>query len=121
MINKNNSQRDYNMDLLRILASLMVIVIHVSAYNFLDTPTKSIEWLSYDMYDSIVRSAVPIFLMISGAFFLNDKIQNNLKKLYTKNIFKLVLVFVIWSFIYATFCVFTKRIDSNNFLGSIIA
>lgn len=93
MINKNNSQRDYNMDLLRILASLMVIVIHVSAYNFLDTPTKSIEWLSYDMYDSIVRSAVPIFLMISGAFFLNDKIQNNLKKLYTKNIFKLVLVF----------------------------
>lgn len=121
MINKNNSQMDYNMDLLRILASLMVIVIHVSAYNFLDTPTKSIEWLSYDMYDSIVRSAVPIFLMISGAFFLNDKIQNNLKKLYTKNIFKLVLVFVIWSFIYATFCVFTKRIDSNNFLGSIIA
>ena len=103
MINKNNSQRDYNMDLLRILASLMVIVIHVSTYNFLDTPTKSIEWLSYDMYDSIVRSAVPIFLMISGAFFLNDKIQNNLKKLYTKNIFKLVLVFVIWSFIYGLY------------------
>ena len=74
MINKNNSQRDYNMDLLRILASLMVIVIHVSAYNFLDTPTKSIEWLSYDMYDSIVRSAVPIFLMISGAFFLKNYI-----------------------------------------------
>ena len=96
MINKNNSQRDYNMDLLRILASLMVIVIHVSAYNFLDTPTKSIEWLSYDMYDSIVRSAVPIFLMISGAFFLNDKIQNNLKKLYTKNIFKKIFLNWFW-------------------------
>ena len=75
MISKNSSQRDYNMDLLRILASLMVIVIHVSAYNFLDAPAKSIEWLSYDMYDSMVRSAVPIFLMISGAFFLNDKTQ----------------------------------------------
>lgn len=69
MINKNSSQRDYNMDLLRILASLMVVFIHVSAHNFINTPIKSIEWLSYDMYDSILRSAVPIFLMISGVFF----------------------------------------------------
>lgn len=120
MISKNNSQRDYNMDLLRILASIMVIFIHVSAHNFANTPTKSIEWLSYDMYDSIVRSAVPLFLMISGVFFLNDKIQSNLKKLYTKNIFRLVIVFIIWSFIYALFCIFTKRIDNGSFLSSFI-
>ena len=120
MIDKNSSQRDYNMDLLRILASFMVIIVHVSAHNFLDTPAKSIEWLSYDMYDSMFRSTVPLFLMISGVFFLNEKTQNNLKKLYTKNIFRLALVFVIWSFIYAVFSVFTKRIDSSNFLYSFI-
>lgn len=114
------SQRDYNMDLLRIFASFLVILIHVCAHNFYNTPINSIEWLSYDMYDSMARSAVPIFLMISGVFFLNEKTQVNLKKLYTKKIFKLVVVFIIWSFIYAVFCTFTKRIDSSIFLSSFI-
>lgn len=84
MVKNNIKTRDYNMDLLRILAAFMVVVIHVSAHNFSDTPTKSIEWLSYNFYDSVVRSAVPIFLMISGAFFLTDRIQSNIKKLYKK-------------------------------------
>lgn len=50
MANKNIKNRDYNMDLLRVVAAFMVIVIHVSAYNFGDTPTKSTEWLSYNFF-----------------------------------------------------------------------
>ncbi len=117
---KNNNLRDYNMDLLRILASFMVIVIHVSAYNFSTTPTKSIEWLSYNFYDSLVRSAVPIFLMISGVFFLSDRVQSSIKKIYTKNIFKLLIVFILWSLIYVIFSVFTDRLDINGVISSLI-
>ena len=51
MANRNIKNRDYNMDLLRVVAAFMVIVIHVSAYNFGDTPTKSTEWLSYNFFD----------------------------------------------------------------------
>lgn len=120
MVKNNIKTRDYNMDLLRILAAFMVIVIHVSAHNFSDTPTKSIEWLSYNFYDSVVRSAVPIFLMISGAFFLTDRIQSNIKKLYTKNIFKLVIVFIIWSIIYVIFSLFTDRLTTDQIISSII-
>lgn len=120
MVKDNIKKRDYNMDLLRILAAFMVIVIHVSAYNFSNTPTKSIEWLSYNFYDSIVRSAVPIFLMISGAFFLSDKIQSNIKKIYTKYIFKLIVVFIFWSIAYALFSLFTDRLSINQMISSII-
>lgn len=108
------------MDLLIILASFMVIVIHVSAYNFSDVPIKSIEWLSYDFYDSLVRSAVPIFLMISGVFFLTNKVQTYLKKIYTKYIFKLMIVFIFWSIIYTIFSIFTDRIAYNQIISSII-
>lgn len=120
MANRNIKNRDYNMDLLRVVAAFMVIVIHVSAYNFGDTPSKSTEWLSYNFFDSIVRSAVPIFLMISGACFLNKKTQGNVKKIYSKNILKLLIVFIFWSIVYALFSLYTGRITKGQVIDSII-
>lgn len=99
---KNNS-RNYNLDLLRILASFMVIVIHVAAYLWYDVSYNSFSFKVYNFYDSIVRSAVPIFIMISGVFFLSSKKQENIEKIFRKNIFKLVVIYLIWSLIYSLY------------------
>jgi len=89
------------LDVLRILATIAVITIHVSAHNWYDTSPVSYEWNVFNFYDSIVRWAVPIFVMISGAIFLDKNRVIDTKKLYNKNILRIVCAFVFWSVVYA--------------------
>ncbi len=86
-------------DYLRIMATFAVVMNHVAASNWYSTDVNSIEWRSFNFYDSIVRWAVPVFVMISGALFLNK--NSSVKKIYSKNILRLVIVFVVWSLFYA--------------------
>lgn len=47
--------RNYNLDLLRILACFMVILIHVSAINFYDINTNSIDFITHNFFDSTLE------------------------------------------------------------------
>lgn len=89
------------LDILRILATIAVITIHVSAHHWYATSPVSYEWNVFNFYDSIVRWAVPIFVMISGAIFLDKNRVIETKKLYKKNIFRIVCAFIFWSVLYA--------------------
>lgn len=84
-------------DYLRILAAYTVIVLHVVSNPFVST-FPSFEWNVANFYESLVRWNVPIFVMISGALFLNRKLDNY--KLWTKNILRILIVFIFWSAIY---------------------
>lgn len=108
-----NKKRDYNLDLLRILASFMVILIHVSAYSWYTVPSNSFEFNVYNFFDSISRSAVPIFIMISGIFFLNSSKEKDIKTIFKKYILKLVLLFLIWSSIYYIYDVLMNKANFN--------
>lgn len=118
-----NNKRNYNLDLLRILACFMVIVIHVAAYLWYDVPYNSFEFKVYNFYDSIVRSAVPLFIMISGVFFLKESKKKNLKSIYKKNIFKLVIIFLIWSLIYFLYNIVVRNnsYDLKSFVEVFIS
>lgn len=93
-----DTKRKYNYDLLRILACIMVISIHVSAKNFYKIPLESFDWNILNIFDSISRASVSLFFMISGAFFLNKKIDY--KTLYKKYILKYLILYIIYSIIY---------------------
>ena len=100
MDNKEN-KRNISLDLLRILACVMVIMIHTSAQNWYTTKPASFEWQVFNVYDSLVRSAVPILLMISGVFFLDNNKTIKIKSIYIKYIFRLIVAYVFWSLFYA--------------------
>jgi len=85
-------------DYLRIIASLAVVFIHVVAYFWTTTEVHTSNFNSLNLYDSITRWAVPIFVMISGTLFLGN--ERSIRSLYFKNIFRLVFVFFAWSIIY---------------------
>lgn len=99
------------LDILRMLATIAVVTIHVSAYNWYTTSPASYEWNVFNFYDSIVRWAVPIFVMISGALFLDNDRNIEIKKLYTKNILRIITAFLFWSVIYAGITVSTNKIE----------
>lgn len=91
-------QRNLAFDLLRILAAIMVVLIHVSGLKFKVVSPNSLEWEFMNLYDSFARSCVPIFFMLTGAFSLRKDID--IRKLYLKKILPLLFAYIIWSFFY---------------------
>jgi surface polysaccharide O-acyltransferase-like enzyme len=67
---EGTGSRTLYIDLLRTAATFGVIILHVSASKWYDTPVKSFNWQVMNIYDSLVRWTVPIFVMISGVFHL---------------------------------------------------
>lgn len=85
-----------NIDLMRVLACFMVIVLHIAARNFYQF--GNISWWSANFFDSLVRSSVPLFLMISGALLLFK--EENLFYFLKKRIFRIIPALVFWSLVY---------------------
>ncbi len=105
---KLNNRTPYY-DYLRVLATFAVIILHVAAQNFRKVELGSFEWNVFNFTDAAVRWCVPIFVMISGALFLDNNKPLTLKKLYSKNILRIVTAFIFWSAIYATYNVLNGK------------
>lgn len=99
----NVSSRNQSIDLLRIMACFGVILIHIASSFFSHHYVNegSLEWkLCVVLYNGFLWS-VPLFAMITGFLFLNPNKELPLKKLYGKNILRLILALVFWTLFYA--------------------
>ena len=91
-------QRKTYCDHLRIFATLAVVMLHVAGSNWNKADVSGLEWQVFNFYDSIVRWAVPVFIMISGSLFLGRDIS--LKTIYKKHILRLATAFFVWNIFY---------------------
>ena len=93
------SQRIIAFDVMRIISIFAVILLHYSSQRFyISFPSP--EWEIRNVYDAMVRWGVPVFVMISGALFLDSNKKLSIKRLYTKNILRITCAFLFWSLIY---------------------
>ncbi|MDD6466906.1 MAG: acyltransferase family protein [Erysipelotrichaceae bacterium] len=76
--NKNN--RIYYLDVLRVIACLSVIMVHSSA-PYVVKNIGSFNFLIGNIFNSITRIGVPLFVMISGALMLDKNYQFSIEKL----------------------------------------
>ena len=86
-------------DLIRVAAIFLVVVIHVSGQltnAWGKIPTE--QWIIADVYGGIARIAVPLFFMISGYLLLPR--SESLSVFYTKRMPRILIPFVAWSLIY---------------------
>lgn len=100
MENGGGQERQLNMDLLRILACFSVVMLHCSAQFWYDLPLLSGNWLIANFYDAAFRFGVPIFVMLSGRFFLSKEGEVNIKTLYCKYILRLFVLYWVWHIVY---------------------
>ncbi|MHB9056789.1 MAG: acyltransferase [Paludibacteraceae bacterium] len=90
------------LDSLRAIAVIAVIIIHVStpvvnmAYS-----SNMFHWWVGNIFDSAVRFAVPLFLMISGATLLSKEYKLN--EFYKKRFVRVLLPFPFWMIVYWIF------------------
>ena len=88
------------LDLLRIVSVFCMMILHVCASQFDLLKVSSYEWQVLNVYDSLVRCCVPVFVMISGVFFLDPRRSYPLQKLLKNNILRIVTAYLFWAFCY---------------------
>lgn len=103
-------QRENNFDLLRILACLAILMIHVSSRYYISLTNPNVFGEVYTKYNffivvfnTISRFAVPCFVMISGAFLLSNPKNKDRKYFYKKSIKNILIPVIIFSIGYFIF------------------
>ena len=86
---------------------IAVVFTHVAAQNWYTMDIHSFEWNVHNFFDALSRFGVPIFVMISGALFLSREQQ--IEKLFKKNILKIVIIFFFWSLVYDFYQLFAQK------------
>lgn len=100
MKDKTENKRMIPFDLLRILAAFSVVMLHSAAQFWYTLDIQTPQWLVANSYDAAFRFGVPIFVMISGALFLNPGYSLDVKKLYKHNILRFMVIYLLWSCLY---------------------
>jgi surface polysaccharide O-acyltransferase-like enzyme len=87
---------------LRAIATLGVIIIHVSSplVNMAYGKNMGYWWIG-NVVDSSVRFAVPLFLMLTGTTLLGK--EYNLSLFYKKRIVRVLFPFLFWMLVYFVF------------------
>ncbi|QWT40844.1 acyltransferase [Dickeya dadantii] len=84
----------------RIVSTFAVIVLHISAYTVALADLGTFSWWAGNLYDSLVRWCVPVFIMISGALLLSPGKVESLSVFYKKRIGKILVPLLFWSFFF---------------------
>ena len=94
--------RDVWKDVARITAALAVVFLHSAAFIVSDENANASNWLIANIFSTVTRFCVPVFVMISGSIFLDPEKQKY-NRLPTKNIVRIAVAFVFWSVVYQAF------------------
>lgn len=94
-------------DLLRVLATIAVVILSTSIY-WLDRSTGNSSYTVLYTYDVLTRWCAPLFVMLSGAFLLDPKKGVKLRDIFLRYILRIVLATLVWGTIYAL-------LDCNSF------
>ena len=101
MKNPNRLKHIIWSDAIRIVAVFSVIVLHNAAAGSEYFGARTVEWQICNFYNSIVRFAVPVFVMVSGMFLLDPAKEYDIKKLYCTKILRIVTAYLFWSAFYS--------------------
>ncbi len=102
-------------DLLKTLAIISVIIIHSSVKGVMLPPALSGEYCYSLFFSTLARFAVPVFLMCSGALFLNMNKTVTVKSIYTKYIPRIAGALALFAVFYTVFMIFLNKIKTGIF------
>lgn len=77
-----------------------VVMLHVATIVMDANEIGSTYWWFGNIYNSLVRWCVPVFVMISGALLLDPHKQEDLSTFYRKRISRLLIPITTWSVLF---------------------
>ena len=97
---EKNTGRVIYLDILKTIAILGVLLIHITSRGFSSFEFLNFDYLVSAFFNSTVRFSVPVFIMVSGTLFLNEKKEITIKKMYSKYVLRIVLTLIIFASFY---------------------
>ena len=102
-------KRHYGLDLLRVIACYMVIQVHSGEFYYIGNIGQTLNTLDahwVGCYNSICRSCVPLFVMLTGYFLFP---VNDLGIFLKKRMGRVAIPFIIWCVLYAVYFYATSQ------------
>ena len=121
-INSNSGNRVLWLDMLRIIATVAVVVLHTAACQLWRTDLDSAQWSYLIFWDGLSRFGVPIFVMISGALLLNVRggVKSSVSYIHKNRIRRMITVFVFWSIVYTIESYFHYNLNIYGVISAFI-
>ena len=92
------------LDFIRIIAIFLVVINHTGAFRFPDCPGWfDIAYWCQMIWNDIVKMAVPMFFMVSGALLLPK--EETIAELFKKRILRFALVYILIIVVQYLYCV----------------
>ena len=88
-------------DLIRIVAILMVVMIHTIAPLFNTLDLHSTDFVICTVLDCLTHAGVPLFVMVSGIFLLDEKREVTIRRAVRHYALPLAGLYLFWSLAYA--------------------
>lgn len=109
-------KRETELDILRLLAMLAVIWVHVGGMETGSLPTAdpNCQWLIF--LKSVMTWEIPVYVMISGRFFLDPDREMPVSKIL-RSVERLVLAFVVWNVVYQIWYIGRNTYTGLNWKG----
>ena len=109
--------RNYGLDLLRVLACYMVLQVHAGEFYYiadggLVAAGGEPVWACW--LNSLCRTAVPLFVMLSGFFLL--PVRERTRDFFARRFVRVVVPFLVWCVLYAIYQFLTGRTDAAGAL-----
>lgn len=92
-----------------------MIFLHVSGTGY-KVSVGSYNWYVSAIGDSLVQWSVPIFVMISGALFLNPLKEITTKELYNKYVKRLLIAYIFWWIFYGCISIAIASLSAHSFV-----
>ena len=101
--------RNYSLDLLRVIACYLVIQQHASEFYYIGeggTVVTGSNTFWIGIITTLCRSSVPLFVMLSG--FLLLPMQDKISTFFRKRFTRIVYPFIAWCVLYAGYYVLSR-------------
>lgn len=122
-MSKLDNNRFFGMDALRVLACLMVLMVHANEvyycygpYETMMANTEAIDWVN--IYGSMLRACVPLFAALTGYFLLPVRME--LGAFFKKRVSRVGIPFVLWCAVYAGFQFVMGRADGEQAAWNVL-
>lgn len=123
--------RENNYDLLRILGTIAVIAVHVHGTWYINA-VRDISEIGLHiedihalfllcLYNATTRFSVPCFIMLSGAFILDNKKNMEYKYFYSKSFRKIGVPTIIFSALYILYRLPGCFLGEDRGIGTLLA
>ncbi len=108
------------LDILKTIAIVAVVLLHVTGQGLMAYTVGTQEFSFTLIVNSLFRFAVPVFVMCSGALFLNPEKEIPVKKIFSKYLSRIVSALILFSVFYEVVEIIRVRNNTGVFDKAVI-